>query len=78
MSHFDVVEKPPRGADIIGSTEGVKVAAFADEGKKYYGVQFHPEVEHTQRGTKILQNFVFSICNSHYSSVFIFKYTTLL
>lgn len=62
MSHFDQVVRPPKGAIIAGSTSTVAVAAFADEKKKFYGIQFHPEVHHTPSGRKILSNFIFDIC----------------
>lgn len=62
LSHFDQVVKPPKNAQIIGSTPSVEVAAFADEKKKHYGVQFHPEAYHTPNGRKILANFLFDIC----------------
>ena len=65
MSHFDQVIKPPRGAVITGSTPSVKVAAFADEKKKLYGIQFHPEVHHTQYGNDILSNFILRICGEN-------------
>lgn len=62
MSHFDEVISPPQGAAVTGSTETIKVASFADEKKKMFGVQFHPEVHHTPRGREILRNFLFGIC----------------
>lgn len=62
MSHFDQVVNPPKGAHIVGSTSTVKVAAFADEKKKLYGIMFHPEVHHTEYGGEILKNFVMGIC----------------
>lgn len=62
MSHFDQVIKPPQSAVITGSTEAVEVAAFADENKKFYGLQFHPEAHHTEYGREILNNFIFNIC----------------
>ena len=65
MSHFDQVITPPGGAEITGSTESVAVAAFADEKKKFYGIQFHPEVHHTEYGRDILANFVFQISQEH-------------
>ena len=65
MNHFDQVITPPRGAEITGSTESVAVAAFADEKKKFYGIQFHPEVHHTEYGRDILANFVFQISQEH-------------
>ncbi|MCJ7739908.1 glutamine-hydrolyzing GMP synthase [Candidatus Microgenomates bacterium] len=62
MSHFDEAVKPPVGAVVTGSTPSVKVAAYADEKKKLYGIQFHPEVYHTPLGMDILANFVFKVC----------------
>jgi GMP synthase (glutamine-hydrolysing) len=62
MSHFDQVIKPPTGSDVVGSTDAVSVAAFADELKKQYGIMFHPEVQHTTYGQQILENFVLDIC----------------
>lgn len=65
MSHFDQVVEPPKGAMIVGSTPTVKVAAFADEKNKIYGIMFHPEVHHTQYGQDILRNFVLKICEEN-------------
>ena len=62
MSHGDHVGNLPPGFEIIGSTDSVKAAAIADPERKIYGVQFHPEVSHTERGIKILENFLFEIC----------------
>ncbi|MCM8784900.1 MAG: glutamine-hydrolyzing GMP synthase [Candidatus Omnitrophica bacterium] len=63
MSHWDYVSKLPKEFKIIGKTENVKIGAFRDKNKKIYGVQFHPEVIHTEEGKKILKNFLFNICN---------------
>lgn len=63
MSHGDEVVKLPSGFETIGSTEHVPFAFAANENKKVYGLQFHPEVEHTEYGTKILENFK-KICES--------------
>ena len=63
MSHGDKVEKLPEGFKATGSTTDCKFAAIADEGKKLYGLQFHPEVTHTEHGLKMLENFVFKVCN---------------
>ena len=63
MSHFDTVVKPPRGCRVTGVTANVKVAAFAGEKRQFYGVQFHPEVQHTEHGSHILANFALNICN---------------
>lgn len=61
FSHGDQVDKLPQGFSVIGSTKNAKVAAMADEKKKLYGVQFHPEVVHTPKGMIILSNFLFKI-----------------
>ncbi len=62
MSHTCFVETPPEGFEILGTTESCPVAALGHEGKKLYGVQFHPEVEHTQYGQSMLKNFLYNIC----------------
>jgi GMP synthase (glutamine-hydrolysing) len=62
MSHGDLVKKIPSGFEYLASTNDVKAVAVANEDKQIYGVQFHPEVEHTQFGEKILQNFIENIC----------------
>lgn len=62
MSHTIFVETPPVGFDILGTTETCPVAAMGHRGKRLYGVQFHPEVEHTQYGKEILKNFLYKIC----------------
>lgn len=61
-SHFDQVVSLPANTKIIGSTPTVKIAVFADEKKKQYGMMFHPEVHHTEYGKQILSNFVLGIC----------------
>ncbi|MDL2285153.1 glutamine-hydrolyzing GMP synthase [Desulfovibrio sp. OttesenSCG-928-F07] len=62
MSHGDKVKTPPKGFSIIGSTKTLEVAAMADEERKLYAVQFHPEVHHSEGGTQLLKNFLFKIC----------------
>ncbi|HKE21379.1 MAG TPA: glutamine-hydrolyzing GMP synthase [Bryobacteraceae bacterium] len=62
MSHRDTVTAPPAGFIVTGSTETCAVAAIADEARKLYAVQFHPEVVHTARGNEYLRNFVFNVC----------------
>ena len=62
MSHTDYVSELPKGFRAVASTANCPCAAMADEGRKIYGVQFHPEVTHTEYGTKILSNFLFGVC----------------
>ncbi len=62
MSHSDTIASPPVNADIIASTDTVKVAAFKLKNEPVYGIQFHPEVTHTAAGKTILKNFVVDIC----------------
>jgi len=62
MSHGDKVEEMPPGFTLMASTESCPVAAMADETRRYYAVQFHPEVTHTRQGQAILARFVRDIC----------------
>ncbi|MBQ2533629.1 MAG: glutamine-hydrolyzing GMP synthase [Lachnospiraceae bacterium] len=62
MSHFDYISKPAPGFEILAHTADCPVAADADESRKLYAIQFHPEVLHTVRGKEILFNFVRNIC----------------
>ncbi|WP_022727519.1 glutamine-hydrolyzing GMP synthase [Fodinicurvata sediminis] len=57
MSHGDRVAALPSGFEVIGTSEGAPCAAVADEQRRYYGVQFHPEVVHTPDGARLLANF---------------------
>src|SRR5690606_35313352 len=61
MSHGDRVTAIPAGFEVIATSEGAPYAAIADEARKIYGVQFHPEVMHTPRGAAILKNFTHGI-----------------
>lgn len=63
MSHWDVVTKQPAGFEIIGSTQDCPVAAMRNSEKKIWSFQFHLEVHHTEHGMKMLENFLFGICN---------------
>lgn len=62
MSHGDAVTDMPAGFGLIGHTELTPTAAMADEARRFYAVQFHPEVIHTTEGTQMLKNFLFRIC----------------
>ncbi len=62
MSHGDKVTALPPGFKVIASNEATPIAGMADEARKFYGVQFHPEVTHTHQGGAILGRFVHEIC----------------
>jgi GMP synthase (glutamine-hydrolysing) len=64
MSHGDEAEKIPSGFEIIGHTERSQAAAIANKQQAIYGIQFHPEVVHTENGIQILKNFVLNICGA--------------
>ncbi len=64
MSHGDKVTELPPGFKVIASNETTPIAAFADETRKFYGVQFHPEVTHTKQGQAMLERFVLEICGA--------------
>lgn len=61
-SHGDKVTRLPAGFVAVGATENSKSAAIADTRRKFYGLQFHPEVSHTPRGSEVIENFVMGIC----------------
>ncbi len=63
MSHGDSITKLPSGFTIAGSTENTRIAAIYHRNQKLFGLQFHPEVEHTPQGKQMLKNFLFQICN---------------
>jgi len=62
MSHGDKVVEMPPGFKLMASTDSCPIAGMADEARRFYGVQFHPEVTHTRQGKAILQRFVRDIC----------------
>ena len=62
MSHEDVVVKLPKNFKVVASTESSKLTIIENTKNKIYGVQFHPEVTHTDNGKEIFKNFLFSIC----------------
>ncbi len=64
FSHGDQVSKLPKGFTRTASTKHCPNAAFADHPRRFFGIQFHPEVTHTLHGGEILHNFIFDICNA--------------
>jgi GMP synthase (glutamine-hydrolysing) len=64
MSHGDKVTEMPPGFKLMASTDACPIAAMADEERRFYAVQFHPEVTHTLQGTKLLHRFVKDICGA--------------
>jgi GMP synthase (glutamine-hydrolysing) len=64
MSHGDKVTELPAGFKVIASNETTPIAAMADENRKFYAVQFHPEVTHTKQGQAMLNRFVLDICKT--------------
>ena len=64
MSHRDSVTAPPPGARVVASSPSTPIAAFEDQARKLYGVQFHPEVVHTPHGQEILKNFLYDVAGA--------------
>jgi len=62
MSHADQVSKLPKNFKVVASSQNSKFAIVENKSKKFYGVQFHPEVTHTDNGKKLISNFIFLIC----------------
>jgi GMP synthase (glutamine-hydrolysing) len=62
MSHGDLVTKLPEGFVVDVTSESCPIAGMSDESRKFYGVQFHPEVRHSEYGNDLLKNFVFNVC----------------
>jgi GMP synthase (glutamine-hydrolysing) len=62
MSHRDTVQRAPIGFQVLARTDTCSIAAIAEEPRRLYGVQYHPEVVHTQHGVQLLTNFLFDIC----------------
>lgn len=66
MSHSDTIKELPAGFKVIGTTDNIPVAAFQNEAgatNKIFGLQFHPEVYHSEQGKKIIDNFLVKVCN---------------
>ena len=62
MSHTDSIDKVPDGFEVTASTSSCPTAAYENAEKRLYGVQFHPEVNHTPRGKDMLKNFLYNVC----------------
>ncbi len=65
MSHGDEAKVVPDNFEIIGHTENARAAAISNKQKAVYGIQFHPEVVHTENGNEILKNFVLKVCHAN-------------
>ena len=65
MSHTDRITRLPEGFDMIAHSDNCPFAAFGNAERRIYGVQFHPEVQHTEYGTKMLRNFLYNVCGAH-------------
>ena len=63
MSHTDFVESVPNGFKNIAKTDSCPNAGIANDEKKLYGIQFHPEVNDSINGTQVIKNFLYSVCN---------------
>lgn len=64
MSHGDYMAKVPKGFALAAHTDMCPTAAIADPARGFYGVQFHPEVNHTEHGTQMIRNFLYQVCHA--------------
>lgn len=62
MSHTDFISELPEGFEVTANTESCPVAAMKNSEKKIYAIQFHPEVNHTEKGTDMIRNFIYNVC----------------
>ena len=65
MSHGDSIAELPEGFEIMAHSDGCPVAAMQNVQKKFYGLQFHPEVTHTENGTQMIRNFLYNVCGAN-------------
>ena len=61
-NHYEVIDLLPKNFEIIASSKDCQIAGFQNEKLNIFGLQFHPEVTHTNQGKKILKNFIFEVC----------------
>ena len=64
MSHGDYMEKVPEGFQLVAHSDACPNVAICDETRGFYGVQFHPEVNHTEHGTDMIRNFLYEVCGA--------------
>ncbi len=64
MSHGDYMAEAPKGFRVVAKTKMCPNAAIADEDRGFFGVQYHPEVNHTENGSKMLRNFLYEVCKA--------------
>ena len=64
MSHTDYIDRAPEGFEITATTKACPAAAMQNTDKKIYGLQFHPEVNHTENGIRMLRNFLYRVCGA--------------
>lgn len=64
MSHGDYMEKVPVGFSLVAHSDACPTVAICDEKRSFYGVQFHPEVNHTQHGSDMIRNFLYEVCGA--------------
>ena len=65
MSHGDRIERMPDGFHLVAQSDNAPCAAMGDDARRWYGIQFHPEVQHTPLGAEILRRFLYGICGCH-------------
>ena len=65
MSHGDYMAKVPEGFSLVAHTDACPNVAICDESRGFYGVQYHPEVNHTENGVKMIRNFLYEVCHAN-------------